>query len=146
MSIKTDAFCNQLSMLDAHATPACTQTRARTNPTMAAGVLTTPNTIAAQPATTCRPVAMHMMPTATSVAVSKLVLPKFVNTAILAFSSLILALIVGYGVGVAAAVVPGAAKPGPPPADEPLFSPSAWGRFFGQTINNRYRRRPDSGR
>jgi outer membrane autotransporter protein len=40
--------------------------------------------------------------------------------------------------GVAPAVAPGATQPGPPPADSPLFSPSAWGRFFGQTISNRY--------
>jgi outer membrane autotransporter protein len=29
-------------------------------------------------------------------------------------------------------------KPGPALAPCPLFSPSVWGRFFGQTINNRY--------
>jgi outer membrane autotransporter protein len=29
-------------------------------------------------------------------------------------------------------------KPGPAPAPCPLFSPSIWGRFFGQTINNHY--------
>jgi outer membrane autotransporter protein len=29
-------------------------------------------------------------------------------------------------------------KPGVAPAPCPLFSPSVWGRFFGQTINNRY--------
>jgi outer membrane autotransporter protein len=29
-------------------------------------------------------------------------------------------------------------KPGPTLAPRPLFSPSVWGRFFGQTINNRY--------
>jgi len=40
------------------------------NPTMAAGVLTTPITIAAQPATACRSMVTQMMPTVTSVAVS----------------------------------------------------------------------------
>ena len=29
-------------------------------------------------------------------------------------------------------------KPGPTPAPCPLFSPSVWGRFFGQTIDNHY--------
>ena len=29
-------------------------------------------------------------------------------------------------------------RPGPAPAPCPLFSPSVWGRFFGQTIDNRY--------
>jgi autotransporter-associated beta strand protein len=29
-------------------------------------------------------------------------------------------------------------KPGPAPAPCPLFSPSIWGRFFGETINNHY--------
>ena len=29
-------------------------------------------------------------------------------------------------------------KPGPAPAPCPLFSPSVWGRFFGQTIDNHY--------
>ena len=29
-------------------------------------------------------------------------------------------------------------KPGPTPAPCPLFSPSVWGRFFGQTLDNHY--------
>ena len=29
-------------------------------------------------------------------------------------------------------------KPGPAPAPCPLFSPSVWGRFFGQTLDNHY--------
>jgi outer membrane autotransporter protein len=44
--------------------------------------------------------------------------------------------------GVAPAIAPGAVptrKPGPTPAPCPLFSPSLWGRFFGQTIDNHYR-------
>jgi outer membrane autotransporter protein len=43
--------------------------------------------------------------------------------------------------GVAPAIEPGAVptrKPGPTPAPCPLFSPSLWGRFFGQTIDNHY--------
>ena len=45
------------------------------------------------------------------------------------------------GCGVAPAIAPGAVptrKPGPAPAPCPLFSPSVWGRFFGQTIDNHY--------
>ena len=45
------------------------------------------------------------------------------------------------GCGVAAAIAPNALptrKPGPAPAPCPLFSPSVWGRFFGQTIDNHY--------
>ena len=45
------------------------------------------------------------------------------------------------GCGVAPAVAPNALptrKPGPALAPCPLFSPSVWGRFFGQTIDNHY--------
>ena len=45
------------------------------------------------------------------------------------------------GCAVAPAVAPAALptrKPGPTPAPCPLFSPSVWGRFFGQTIHNHY--------
>ena len=45
------------------------------------------------------------------------------------------------GCGVAPAVAPNALptrKPGPAPAPCLLFSPSVWGRFFGQTIDNHY--------
>jgi outer membrane autotransporter protein len=37
-----------------------------------------------------------------------------------------------------APAVPPTTNPGAATADEPLFSPSAWGRFFGQTIDNHY--------
>ena len=46
------------------------------------------------------------------------------------------------GCGVAPAIAPEALptrKPGPAPAPCPLFSPSVWGRFFGQTVDNHYR-------
>ena len=45
------------------------------------------------------------------------------------------------GCAVAPAVAPDALptrKQGPAPAPCPLFSPSVWGRFFGQTIHNNY--------
>ena len=45
------------------------------------------------------------------------------------------------GCAVAPAVAPDSLptrKPGPAPAPCPLFSPSVWGRFFGQTIHNNY--------
>jgi outer membrane autotransporter protein len=45
------------------------------------------------------------------------------------------------GCAVQPAVAPAALptrKPGPAPTPCPLFSPSVWGRFFGQTIDNRY--------
>jgi len=45
------------------------------------------------------------------------------------------------GCAVAPAVAPDSLptrKPGPASAPCPLFSPSAWGRFFGQTIDNHY--------
>ena len=45
------------------------------------------------------------------------------------------------GCAVAPAVAPErlpTRKPGPTPAPCPLFSPSVWGRFFGQTIDNHY--------
>ncbi len=45
------------------------------------------------------------------------------------------------GCGVAPAIAPVALptrKPGPAPTPCPLFSPSVWGRFFGQTVDNHY--------
>ena len=45
------------------------------------------------------------------------------------------------GCAVAPAVAPDSLptrKPGPTPAPCPLFSPSVWGRFFGQTLDNHY--------
>ena len=45
------------------------------------------------------------------------------------------------GCAVTPAVSPNALptrKPGPTPAPCPLFSPSIWGRFFGQTLDNHY--------
>ena len=45
------------------------------------------------------------------------------------------------GCAVAPAVAPDSLptrKQGPAPAPCPLFSPSVWGRFFGQTIHNHY--------
>jgi outer membrane autotransporter protein len=45
------------------------------------------------------------------------------------------------GCAVTSAVPPNALptrKPGPAPAPCPLFSPSVWGRFFGQTLDNHY--------
>jgi outer membrane autotransporter protein len=44
----------------------------------------------------------------------------------------------GVAPAVTSIVVP-TRKPGPAPAPCPLFSPSLWGRFFGQTVDNHYR-------